>query len=197
MFFRRRYRVVREVNAFKVGLHIERKVLHLGDLSAAKAVTPLVKSLRTVRDFQRWRAAWSYARHAAGGVFLVRSRHCHIINGKHKVIVNCLRGREIEREGNLLFFVSGVAKSIEARETNFVSAVPEQTFLSMLQIESDIDVAAFQRQRHAHLLVNLANNLLAILGALFGPGKVLSKESGWWRLVLRRSPGRDDAVFRK
>src|SRR5216683_4220870 len=45
MFFRRRQRVVRKVDVFEVGLHLQTEVAHLRNIFAAKAVPPFIETL--------------------------------------------------------------------------------------------------------------------------------------------------------
>src|SRR6266498_2045351 len=72
--------------------------------------------------------------------------YCHAINSESQVVINCLRCGKLKGELQRLFLVACVAKSIDTNECHFVSAVPQQSFLSMFQIQVHINRTAFQRQ---------------------------------------------------
>jgi hypothetical protein len=68
------------------------------------------------------------------------------------VVVDGFVGRELQPEGDELFLVGGILKSILAAKLHGVGAVPEQTLLAMVEVESDIDVAAVRGETVVRLV---------------------------------------------
>src|SRR4029079_14399319 len=93
-----------------------------------------------------------------------------------------------------LIFVTGVFESITPVEANPVGAVPEQAFLAVIKIKSDIYVAAFQRELRGHRLLSNGFNLEAILSLRLFFRHLLRIESRRRDLVLRRAPGRGSKI---
>ena len=85
-------------------------------------------------------------------------------------------------------------KRIRAVERDFIGAVPEQALLAMLEIEIDVDVTAFERQRLDYVLLNDRFCLLAVLGFfLFCLDDVFECGRGR-QLILRGAPSRRDTA---
>src|SRR4029078_6834418 len=117
----------------------------LRHVAIAKTVTPLVESLRAVADAELGRFAGGHFERGGGGVLLVCQQHIVAVDREYKIVVNRLSGGELEFELNCLFFVARVAEAVDTVEFDFVSAVPEQAFLAVLEIEIDVDLAALER----------------------------------------------------
>ena len=57
--------------------------------------------------------------------------------GEYQNVINLLIRGKIQRERDRLIFVTGVAKGIRTVKADFVSAVPEQALLPVIEIEID------------------------------------------------------------
>src|SRR5215467_8044272 len=106
-----------------------------------------------------------------GVISLVAELHRHAVHSKYHVVIHGLVRRQGEAESDVLLLAAVVLEPVFAGEGHFVSAVPQQSLLAMLQLEPDIGPSGCKRQH------DVANKRLAGL-----PG------SGWRRLHLRRTP---------
>src|SRR5688500_1281141 len=80
-----------------------------------------------------------------------------------------------------------------AQKVNFVSAVPEQAFLPVAQVEVDVDLTAFQRQRSDCLVRYIPRHPYAIFNDLrCSLGMCLEQCSGR-SLIVFSAPGRFDS----
>ncbi len=124
-FFGGRERVVREVNVFEVCFHAEEEIAHLRNLTAAEAVAPFVKTLRAVADGKPYCLTGSDLDGTDGCIFVVGYRDRIAVNDESEIVVDCLARRELQSEIDRLFLVARISKTINARELDFVSAVPQ------------------------------------------------------------------------
>src|SRR5688572_18810302 len=194
MFLRRRERVVRKVDVFEICAHSQIEVFYLRDFGAAEAVTPLVQSLRTVADGQLRGLARGNLDRGFRGVVFVAEWGRVAVNDKSQVVVDRLTGRELQFEDDVLFLVACIAKAVDTGETNFVSAVPEQTFLAVFEIEVNVDPAAFERQFGRQFFGPGLLDGLTVFEDVLLLGDLRDERSGRWSLVLRSAPGRSDFV---
>src|ERR1035438_4474740 len=79
-------------------------------------------------------------------------------------------GRKIQQELDVLPLLAGIAVTVISGKGNLVSAVPEQTLLARLQVQSHIDLAAFQRQGNHGRLGPLVTRLRRPLFLRGSPG---------------------------
>src|SRR5262249_61513544 len=111
-----------------------------------KVLTPFVSPLEIVPDSGLSSFSRPDLGRSDGGILVIGDSDRLPINHESEIVVDCLRGRKLKSEIDYLFLVTRVAKTIDAGERDFVSAVPEKTFLTMLEIESNVDPAALQWQ---------------------------------------------------
>src|SRR6185437_4824309 len=127
-------------------------------------------------------------------VVLITDWHTVAVNCECEIVEDGLRGREVELELDGLFFVACVTKAVDAGEVDCVSAVPEQPFLAVLQIEIDVNLAALEGQRRDLVFADPPDNLDTVFdGRLLCRGGYFVRGSRR-RLGLLCAPGRFDAV---
>jgi hypothetical protein len=131
-----------------------------------------------------------------GGIVFICQRDGIAVNGKSEIVVDRLRSRERESENYSQVFVTGIAKTINTGELNFIRAVPEQALLAMFEIEIDIDLAALEGQVARKFLGPRLLDHLAVFEHL--EFFLYRREQGrvWRSLVLRRAPGGSDFAGR-
>src|SRR5205085_3541947 len=133
-------------------------------LVGAKAVSPIVQSLGFIANFQSGGASGFDPDRTAGAVLSVGQCNRQAINGEDQVVIDRLRGREVELENHVLIFSARVVERISAIKSYFVGAVPQQPLLSMFEIQIDIDVTAINRQLCCYGLLRDGFDFLAVLG---------------------------------
>ena len=122
------------------------EISDLRDVVLTEAVTPFVQSLRDITDLQLGDLSRADFDRAVCAVLFVGDRDWVAVDQERQVVVDSLSGWKVKFENDVLLFIAGVAETVVACETNFVRAVPEQSFLAMLEIKINVDPAAFERQ---------------------------------------------------
>src|SRR5258706_10389213 len=107
---------------------------------------PIVQSLRFVSDLEGCSFSRRHARRAAGAVGSVLQSDRHVVNCENEIVVDGLGGRKVQGKTDRLILVSCVAKRICTVEADLVGAIPQQSFLPVLEIQIDSEMAAFKWQ---------------------------------------------------
>jgi predicted lipid carrier protein YhbT len=88
-----------------------------------------------------------------------------------------------------LFFVTRVAKAVNTGEIDFVGAVPEQAFLTVLKIEIDVDLAVLEGQRRYLVLIHRSDDRDTVFDSRLLLRRGCCVRSDRRRLVLSCAPG--------
>src|SRR5687768_18546272 len=80
-----------------------------------------------------------------------------------------------------------------AQEVDFVSAVPEQAFLTVAQVEVNVDLTVFRRKRSGCLVRHILRHLYAIFNNLNWSLGIGLEQGGGCSLIVFSAPGRFDS----
>src|SRR5258708_28445713 len=113
------------------------KIAHLGNF-VAEPVPPLVQSLRLVAGPKLHALTRSQVYSRLDGVSLVFGHRRRSVDRERKSVVSGLLRRKRQGKRYVFIFGAGVMKSVVGLKLDFVRGVPQQSFETMFQIQSNI-----------------------------------------------------------